>query len=110
MLLDQNSLLVAIGVAAGGLMLTLLVAWLGARKDKYLLTWGFGLALIVVSVLTYGLFSEPYEPALQFVAFELLVTGFALTHAGAVLFRTGAGMQTLLSASLPAALFGSASY
>jgi len=89
MLLDQNTLLFAIGSAATGLMLTLLVAWAGAPKDRYLFSWGGGLALIVVSVIVYGLFSEPYVPAIQFAAFELLVTGFALTHAGAVQFRLG---------------------
>jgi len=87
--LDQNSLLIAIGIAASGLMLTLLVAWVGARKDKYLLFWGIGLATIVAAVVIYGMFSEPYIPAVQFAAFELLVTGFALTHVGAVLFRVG---------------------
>lgn len=87
--LDQNSLLIAIGIAASGLMLTLLVAWAGARKDRYLLFWGLGLATIVAAVIVYGLFSEPYIPAVQFAAFELLVTGFALTHVGAVLFRVG---------------------
>lgn len=90
MLLDQNSLLIAIGIAASGLMLTLLVAWAGARKDKYLLSWGVGLAFVVVAVIVYGLFSEPYDPALQFAAFEMLITGLALTHAGAVMFRVGA--------------------
>ena len=90
MLLDQNSLLIAIGIAASGLMTTLLIAWTGARKDKYLLCWGGGLGLIVMAVAIYGFFSEPYEPALQFAAFELLITGFALTHIGAVLFRVGA--------------------
>ena len=88
-MLDQNSLLIAIGVAATGLMLTLLVAWAGARQEKYLLCWGGGLSLIVASVIVYGLFSEPYQPALQFVVFELLITGFAFTHVGAVLFRKG---------------------
>lgn len=88
-MLDHNSLLIAIGIAAAGLMLTLLVAWAGARKEKYLLSWGSGLGVIVVAVLVYGLFSEPYEPTLQFLAFALLVTGFALTHLGAVLFRVG---------------------
>ena len=89
MLLDQNSLLLAIGIAAGGLLLTLMVAWAGARKDQYLLSWGGGLACVVVAVIVYGLFSEPYVPALQFAAFGLLVTGLAFTHAGAVLFRVG---------------------
>ena len=89
MILDQNSLLIAIGIAASGLMTTLLIAWTGARQDKYLLCWGGGLALIVMAVLIYGLYSEPYVPALQFAAFELLISGFALTHIGAVLFRVG---------------------
>src|SRR5687768_1664901 len=79
MILDQNSLLIAIGIAASGLMTTLLIAWTGARQDKYLLCWGGGLALIVMAVLIYGLYSEPYVPALQFAAFELLISGFALT-------------------------------
>lgn len=87
--LDQNSLLIAIGIAASGLMVTLLIAWTGARQDKYLLCWGGGLAFIVSSVVLYGLFSDPYVPALQFLAFELLLTGFALAHVGAVLFRVG---------------------
>jgi diguanylate cyclase (GGDEF)-like protein len=89
MLLDQNSLLIAIGIAASGLMTTLLIAWAGARKDKYLLCWGGGLAFIVFAVILYGFYSDPYVPALQFAAFELLITGFALAHVGAVLFRTG---------------------
>ncbi len=90
MLLDQNSLLIAIGIAASGLMMTLLIAWAGARKDKYLLCWGGGLAFIVFAVVLYGFFSTPYVPVLQFVAFELLISGFALAHIGAVLFRVGA--------------------
>lgn len=87
--LDQNSLLIAIGAAASGLTLTLLVAWAGARKDSYLLSWGVGLATTVVAIIIYGLYSQPYVPALQFAAFALLVTGFAFTHAGCVLFRLG---------------------
>jgi len=97
--LDQNSLLIAIGIAASGLMMTLLIAWTGARKDKYLLCWGGGLALIVLSIVLYGFYSEPYLPAVQFAAFELLISGFAFAHAGAVLFRVGtvrAGRKVML--------------
>lgn len=86
-MLDQTTILIAIGLGAAGLMATLLVAWLGARRDAYLLSWGSGLALIVASVVTYGLFSEPYVPALQFLTFSLLIAGFALTLVGAVQFR-----------------------
>ncbi len=88
-MLDQYTLLIAIGIAAAGLMLTLLVTWIGARRDSYLLSWGAGLGLIVLSVLVYGAFSTPYVPALQFVAFELLISGSALVHVGAVQFRIG---------------------
>ena len=99
MLLDQNSLLLAIGIAASGLMVTLLIAWAGPRTDKYVLWWGGGLAFIVFAVGLYGLYSDPYVPALQFAAFELLISGFALAHVGAVLFRVGSvhpGRQMLI--------------
>lgn len=89
-MLDQNSLLIAIGVAATGLTVTLLVAWVNARRDTYLLNWGAGLAFSVAAVAVYGFFSDPYVPAVQFVAFELLVSGFAFMHSGAVVFRLGA--------------------
>jgi diguanylate cyclase (GGDEF)-like protein len=88
-MLDQTTLLIAIGLTASGLMLTLVVTWLGTRRDRYLLSWGAGLALIVVSILLYGLFSAPYVPAMQFVTFALLTAGFALIHAGAIQFRIG---------------------
>lgn len=108
-MLDQNTLLIAIGIAAAGLMLTLLVTWIGARRDSYLFSWGVGLGLIVLSVLFYGLFSAPYRPELQFAAFELLITGTAFVHAGAMQFRIGhvrpAGLVLLwMGTSLPLTL------
>ena len=39
MLLDYNSLLLAIGFSAACLSLTLFGTWMAARSDRFLLTW-----------------------------------------------------------------------
>lgn len=95
MILDQSTLLIAIGIAASGLTVALLVAWAATLQDSYLLSWGIGLTLIVASVIVYGVYGEPYIPALHLVAFELLIAGFALTHLGARQFRRGAVSPSL---------------
>ena len=67
--LDQTSLLIAIGFSATALMLTLVITWLGTRQDHYLLSWGLG--------------------AVQCIAFALLLAGFAFIYVGCTQFSTG---------------------
>lgn len=52
--LDQTSLLIAIGFSATALMLTLVIIWLGARQDQYLLSWGLGLGFAAPSSMLCG--------------------------------------------------------
>lgn len=89
MLLDQLSFLTAIGFSSAALTVTLLVSWLAARKDSYLLSWSIGMSLIVAGVIAYGMLRDAYVPAVQFISFALLMAGFTFVYAGAVQFRTG---------------------
>ncbi|OEO28944.1 hypothetical protein VW23_027820 [Devosia insulae DS-56] len=86
--LDQTSLLIAIGFSATALMLTLVITWLGARADRYLLSWGLGLGFVAPGSMLYGWF-EAYDPAVQCIAFALLLAGFAFIYIGCTQFSSG---------------------
>lgn len=87
-MLDQTSLLIAIGFSATALMLTLVITWLGTRQDHYLLSWGIGLGLVAPGSMLYGWF-EAYDPAMQCLAFVLLLAGFAFIYIGCTQFSSG---------------------
>lgn len=90
MLLDQTSLLTAIGFSSAALTLTLLVSWIGARSDTYLLSWAAGMGLGVLGVALFNTAGTTYDPTLQLAAFVLLLSGFASILAGAQQFHRGA--------------------
>lgn len=87
-MLDQTSLLIAIGFSATALMLTLVITWLGSTRDRYLLSWGLGLGFVAPSSLLYGWF-ETYDLLVQFCAFTLLLAGFAFIYVGCAQFSAG---------------------
>lgn len=89
MLLDQISLLTAIGFSAAALMVTLFLNWLSSRQDRYLLSWAGGMAFVVPGVVLYTLSGRQYDHLVQFGSFAFMLTGFALVYVGAVQFRTG---------------------
>lgn len=109
-MLDQTSLLIAIGFSATALMLTLVITWLGARQDHYLLSWGLGLGFVAPGSMLYGWFQE-YDPAVQCAAFALLLAGFAFIYVGCTQFSSGhtpwrsAVTGWLLASGAMAALF-----
>ena len=89
MLLDQISLLTAIAFSCAALMITMLVSWLGSRANGHLLSWAAGLALTTVGVVAFSTLDDHYDPVMQFAAFALLLSGFALIYGGARQFRHG---------------------
>jgi len=88
LLLDQTSLLIAIGFSAAALTLTLVITWLGTRPDRYLLTWSIGLFLVAPTAAVYG-WVEPYQPLVHFAAFTVFLAGFAFIYIGCVQFTSG---------------------
>ncbi len=84
-LLDYNSLLVALSFSSAGLALTFFVSWFVSRTDRVLMTWAIGASFMVVSVFVYSDFVKQFSPAVG-------ETGFAALSAGLVFFL-GAGHQ-----------------
>lgn len=89
MLPDYNSLLLAIGFAGIGLVVTMIGTWVSARTDGFLLTWAVGIGLIVVHVFTYSAYVDQPSAPLQAVAFSLLVCGLSILLSAAFQFRYG---------------------
>jgi diguanylate cyclase (GGDEF)-like protein len=87
MILDPVSLLTAIAFSSAALMLTMFMAWLGLRRDDYLLSWSIGLALIIIGVVLFSIAGKHYEPLLMFLSFGFTLVGTSFIHAGAMQFR-----------------------
>jgi hypothetical protein len=87
--LDNNSLLLSLGIAGGCLAITLFATWFSARKESFLLTWAIGTLLIVTSVFLYSSYVTSPDADTVVVSFMLLIVGFTLIHAAAVQFRSG---------------------
>lgn len=89
MLLDQLSVLIAIGFSAASLGLALFMMWIAGRREIHLLNWSLGLAFILVGVAFFGSVIENYNAAFLLVSFLLLVAGFALLYVGSATFCSG---------------------
>jgi diguanylate cyclase (GGDEF)-like protein len=86
MLLDQFSILVAIGFSGASLGLTLCMMWAVGKSETHLLSWSIGLAFIVAGVAFFGSIVERYDANLLLVSFVLLISGFGLLYAGSAKF------------------------
>ena len=88
MMLDYNSLLLALGVSATCLTLTALGSWLARRAETFLLTCTVGLVLVVSGIFTYVFYVEQPGRLLGAANFVLLHGGFATIWGAGYQFRT----------------------
>ena len=89
MLLDYNSLLLAVGFSAACLSLTLFGTWLTARSERFLLTWSVGVLVIVAEVFAFNAYIARPEPVLGLLSLMLLLFAFSVMLGAAHQFRTG---------------------
>lgn len=89
MLLDYNSMLLAVGFSAACLSMTLFGTWLTARSDSFLLTWAISVLVIVGEVFVYDAYIEAPGPVLGVLTLALLLLGFSVMLGAAHQFRTG---------------------
>lgn len=81
-MIDNATLMIAVAFSAGALMLTLLISWIHAINERYLLSWACGMAFVVIALAVLGLRGGRYDTLVQVVPFSTLIVGFALIYAG----------------------------
>ncbi len=114
MTLDYRSLLLALGVSAACLMVTLFGTWFSRRSDSFLLTLVVSLCLIVAGIIVYSFFTAQSGLAPLAIAYALMMSGFSTIYAASVQFRSSgspwrlAGMLSFicLALGLPLLLVG----
>ncbi len=89
MMLDYQSLLLALGVSAACLMVTLFGTWFSRRADSFLLTLVVALCLVVAGIFSYSFYTAQSGVGPAAVAYAFLMCGFSTIYAAAVQFRTG---------------------
>lgn len=106
MTLDYRSLLLALGVSAACLMVTLFGTWFSRRSDSFLLTLVVSLCLIVAGIIVYSFFTAQSGLAPLAIAYALMMSGFSTIYAASVQFRSGgspwrlAGMLSFICLAL----------
>ncbi|TBY11986.1 GGDEF domain-containing protein [Rhizobium laguerreae] len=89
MMLDYNSLLMALGVSAACLAVTLMGSWLVRRSETVLLTATVGLVLVVSGIFVYSAYVSMPEKWLGIGNFVLFHAGFATIWGAGKQFLTG---------------------
>ncbi|WP_454848041.1 GGDEF domain-containing protein [Rhizobium binxianense] len=89
MMLDYNSLLLALGVSATCLAVTLMGSWLARRAETFLLTCTCGLVLVISGIFLYALYVEVPGKMLGVISFALFHSGFATVWGAGYQFGTG---------------------
>ncbi|MCB5201426.1 GGDEF domain-containing protein [Neorhizobium sp. T786] len=88
MMLDYHSFLLALGVSAACLMVTLFGTWI-SRRDSFLFTLVIALLLTVSGIFAYSSYTIHSGSLLASLAYTFLMAGFSMIYVGAVQFRTG---------------------
>ncbi|NKK68456.1 GGDEF domain-containing protein [Rhizobium leguminosarum] len=106
MMLDYNSLLLALGVSAACLAVTLMGSWLVRRSETVLLTATVGLVLVVSGIFVYSAYVSTPETWLGIVNFVLFHAGFATIWGAGKQFLTGrVSLLAIASRALAAMVF-----
>jgi diguanylate cyclase (GGDEF)-like protein len=104
MVLDYNSLLLAIGFSGICLSVALMGVWLSARTEAFLLTWAIGVVFVVGTVFTYHRYAISPEPAYGAASAGMLIVGLAIIYGAAVQFRGRRMPRTRIAAVAAGAL------
>lgn len=87
MVIDNATLLIGIAFSSASLLLALLIGWLNARSETYLVLGAAGMSLIVLAVMLMGFRNGAYGPGQHLVPYTLILIGFSFVYAGARRFQ-----------------------
>ncbi len=102
MMLDYHSLLLALGVSAACLMVTLFGTWYSRRTDSFLLTLVVALCLTVSGIFAYSSYTVEAGVVGASIAYTFLMAGFSTIYAASVQFRSGT-QPWIMAAAITAA-------
>lgn len=89
MTFDYGSVLLAVGASGAALSFTLFTNWLRQRASGFLITWALSMAIMVVAVTVFAIFSAHGRPWLGAAACILLLVAISIHYGGLVQFRDG---------------------
>lgn len=85
-------------------MMTLIISWLGARRDTHLLLWALSMGFVVAALATMSTGDTRFNTWKQIGAFIILLAGMALIYQGACVFRSGRAPLRKVAAGLLASV------
>ncbi len=109
-MLDNASLLIGIAFSSASLMVALLIGWMHARQQHYLVHGAAGIGMLVVALIVLGLRDGRYDLVVQIVPFSLLLAALSLIYSGSRLFRDAnasllvpilVGLTTIIATCIP---------
>lgn len=84
---DYNSLLLAIAFSGSALSVTLLMAWLVSKGERFLLAASIAMSLLVGGTGAFAIYTDNLQPLIGLVSFTLLLGGFIAAYGAACEFR-----------------------
>jgi diguanylate cyclase (GGDEF)-like protein len=86
-MIDNASLMIGIAFSCASLMIALVIGWIAARRESYLILGAIGMALAVAGLVTMGLRGPVYSGVGQIIPFALLEAGIGFIYVGSRLFN-----------------------
>ncbi|WP_323014453.1 diguanylate cyclase [Devosia sp.] len=97
-MIDNGTLMVAIAFSSAALMITLIIGWLGSRRDTHMLSWALSMIFVVAALSTTSTREDPFNTWQQIGSYTALLTGMGFIYQGASLFRTGHAPTAMIAA------------
>ncbi len=93
MLIDYRSLLIALSFSGMTALVSVLVSWLNARRDRYLLFTAIGLGLVSTGLIMMGLRNGRFDLVTLFWPFSIILVGLSFAYAGTRFFLHKSGVR-----------------
>lgn len=97
-MIDNASLLIGIAFSGASLVVALVIGWLNARAETYLIHGAGGVGLIVIALVGLGLRNGHYDLLNQLIPFTIMLGGFAFILSGSRVFNGKSGRRAWLIA------------
>lgn len=88
MMLDYNSLLLALGFSSICLLVALFATWASRRTDSFMLTWVISLGLTTIGIFSYSTYTLKAGVWMGAISYFFIMSGFTVMYAAGCQFRS----------------------